>query len=174
MNTESNPALKTHRGSIIRIKSGVEMPLFAYKNRFCGLPNGMSNEPLIAAMFSKVRTGRMYFSAREARNKIIVSGTKIMSETSFVTNIDEKKTQKTKKKVSARIDEMFFVFRRIGSKIFSLLKPSSTESSIKSVASVRQLMSEKSAREGGVIKSETAAATSETESMMSFLKSVLS
>ena len=141
MKIRSRNALKIHSGSIILIKSGVEIPLFAYKKRFCGLPNGIKSEPRIAAMFSKVRTGRMYFSLSPSRNKIIVSGTKIISETSFVTNIDEKNTQKTKKIVRFFIVERFLVLFMSGAKIFSLLKPSRTERSMKRVARVRQLMS---------------------------------
>lgn len=152
------------------MNSGVEIPLFAYKKRFCGLPKGIKREPRIAAMFSKVSTGRMYFSLPPARNKIIVSGTKIIRDTSFVTNIDEKNTQNTKKMVRVLIRERFLVFLRSGAKMFSLLNPSRTVRSMKSVASVRQLMSCRSSIEGGVIKSEIAAARSDAESMISFLK----
>jgi len=174
MNARSRSALKTQRGLIIRIKSGVEIPLFAYKKRFCGLPKGVRREPRIAAIFSKVRTGRIKHSFWLCLNKIIVSGTKIMRDTSFVTNIELKKTPKTKKIVRNLIDDNFRAFLKTGSKISSLLKPSRTVRSIKRVASVLQFMSDKSSFEGGVIKSEIRAARRATESIMSFLKRFLS
>ena len=51
----------------------------------------------MAAMFSSVRTGIMNFSLPPFLNMKIVSGTKIMSETSFVTNIEEKNTEKKRR-----------------------------------------------------------------------------
>ncbi len=101
---------------------------------------------------------------------MIVSGTKIISETSFVTNIEERKTEYTKKQVKNFIELKREVFCKSGEKIFSFLKPSKTESSIKSVARVFQSIWCKSSLLGGVIKSETIAAISETESIISFLK----
>jgi len=88
--------------------SPVEMPLLAYKKRFWGLPKGVKREPLMAAMFSRLKTGRMYFSLLPALKRIIVSGTKIIRETSLVTNIEVKKTENTRKIVSDFRDESFF------------------------------------------------------------------
>ena len=152
------------------IKFGAVTPLCVKRKRFCGLPKGVSKEPRTAAMFSKTRTGTVYFSLLPARKRIIVSGTKMMRETSFVTNIEEKKTEKTKKIVRPRIVFKWPVRCKRGRKIFSFLKPSRTESSIKRVARVCQFISYKSFADGGVIKREAIAAKSETESISSFLK----
>ncbi len=152
------------------IKFGAVTPLCVKRKRFCGLPNGVSKEPRTAAIFSRTRTGTVYFSLFPARKRIIVSGTKMMRETSFVTNMEEKNTEKTKKVVRPRIVFKWPVRCKRGRKMFSFLKPSRTESSIKSVASVRQFMSCKSRDDGGVIKSDAIAAARDTESMSSFLK----
>ena len=101
---------------------------------------------------------------------MIVIGTKIIKETSFVTNIDEKNTLKTKKKVRPVIPPIFLVIFNKGSKICSFLKPSKTVNNMNRVAKVLQSIVLKSSFCGGVIKSETTAAKSDTESMISFLK----
>ena len=101
---------------------------------------------------------------------MIVIGTKIIKETSFVTNIDEKNTLKTKKKVRPVIPPILLVIFNRGSKICSFLKPSKTLNNINKVARVFQSISCRSFNCGGVIKSETIAAKSDTESMISFLK----
>ena len=121
-------------------------------------------------MFSNVRTGRMYFSFPPARNIIIVSGTKLISETSFVTNMDVKKTEKTKNSERFFIFERRLVLRSKGAKMFSCLKPSRTERSMNKVARVRQSMFFKRSESGGVIKSDAIAASRETLSISSFLK----
>ena len=130
----------------------------------------MSKEPRTAAIFSKTRTGTVYFSLLPARKRIIVSGTKMIRDTSFVTNIEEKKTEKTKKVVRPRIVFKWPVRCKRGRKMFSFLKPSRTESSIKRVARVCQFISCKRCADGGVIKREAIAAKRDTESISSFLK----
>ena len=170
MNRRSRSALKSQSGSIILMNEGVLIPLWLYRKRFCGLPNGVSSEPRIAAMFSKVSTGIKYFSLSPALKIIIVSGTKIISETSFVTNIDERKTEKTRKQEIEKIELSLLVCLKTGLKISSLLKPSRTVKSIKSVARVFQSMSRRIAFDGGVIKNDTITTASETESMISFFR----
>ncbi len=60
-----------------------------------------------------------------------------------------------------------------GAKMSCVLNPSSTESSMKSVASVLQSIEEMSAFDGGVMKSETAAARTDTSSIGSFLMNAI-
>ena len=104
---------------------------------------------------------------------MIVRGTKIISETSFVTNIEVRNTAKTKKKVRPFMDLRRLVRFKSGLKIFSFLKPSRTVKSIKRVHKVFQSIEESRSFEGGVIKREITAARSETESIMSFLNRAL-
>ena len=101
---------------------------------------------------------------------MIVRGTKIISETSFVTNIEVRNTAKTKKAVRPFMDLRRLVRFKSGLKIFSFLKPSRTVKSIKSVQRVFQSIEERRSFEGGVIKSEIRAASRETDIIMSFLK----
>ena len=140
------------------------------KNKFCGLPKGIKSEPLMAAMFSMEITGKMYFSLSPFLNKRIVKGTKIISDTSFVTNIDVKKTPKIKNSESVAIVLNFLLKLITGSKIFSCLKPSRTHNIIKRVPSVCQSISLISAFVGGVINKETTAASTATVSIISFFK----
>ena len=51
--------LPSHSGSIIKRKEPISIPLLENRNRFCGLPNGVSREPRIAAIFSIARIGRI-------------------------------------------------------------------------------------------------------------------
>ena len=83
INPHKSTAESTHSGSMCKIKSNTETPDCPKTNRFCGLPNGVNIEPLMAAMFSITITGRIYFSFSPALNNKIVSGTKIIRETSF-------------------------------------------------------------------------------------------
>ena len=101
---------------------------------------------------------------------MIVKGTKIISETSFVMNIEEKNTQKTKKKERLVIPPIFSVIFNRGLKIRSFLNPSRTVNNMKRVARVLQSISCRSFNCGGVMKREMTAAKSDTESMISFLK----
>ena len=100
MKATRRTALITQSGDIWSINLPRLASALPYRKRFCGLPKGIRSEPRIAAMFSIEITGRMYFSLPAARNRVMVSGTKMRSETSFVTNIDEKNTPNTKKSVS--------------------------------------------------------------------------
>ena len=140
------------------------------KNKFCGLPKGINSDPLIAAIFSMEITGKIYFSLSPFLNKRIVSGTKIIKDTSFVTNIDVKKTPKIKNSESVAIVLNFLLKLITGSKIFSCLKPSRTHNIIKRVPSVCQSISFISAFVGGVINKETTAASTATVSIISFFK----
>ena len=100
---------------------------------------------------------------------MIVSGTNIISDTSFVTNIEEKNTEKTRNMDNPVMVRIFPARRSKGRKIFSFLNPSKTVSIIKSVPRVLQSMSLKSLTEGGVIMRAARAAKTDTESMISFL-----
>ena len=94
----------------------------------------------------------------------------MMSETSFVTNIDEKKTPKMRKSERDVMCLKCAARRTTGASTFSRLKPSSTVSIIRSVPSVRQSIDEMSRADGGVITSETMAASTESVSMGSLFK----
>ena len=59
MKTLRSAAEETHSGSICSTKREKEMPDCPKRNRFCGLPKGMSSEPRMAAMFSIEMTGRI-------------------------------------------------------------------------------------------------------------------
>ena len=142
------------------------------KNRFCGEPKGISKDPLMAAMFSMVMTGRMYFSLSPARKRRIVKGTKIIKETSLVTNMEEKNTPKIKNRDRIIMLEKWDVSRMIGRKIFSCLNPSRTISIIKSVPRVCQSIREKMSLLGGVIRKDNSAARTESQSIGSFFKKV--
>ena len=73
----------------------------------------------MAAMFSMEMTGKMYFSLSPFLNKRIVRGTKIISDTSFVTNIDVKKEERERRhrlKFFAEINNRFknvFLFKAL-------------------------------------------------------------
>ena len=149
------------------------VPDCPYRNRFCGLPNGISSEPLIAAMFSIEITGSMYFSLPALRNITIVSGTNIISETSFVTNIDVKNTPNIRNSEILVIFLSFDASDTTGRRTFSCLKPSSTQSIISSVASVRQSMSLSSRLLGGVMNIAATAAAADIVSISSFFRNAL-
>ena len=125
----------------------------------------MSSEPRTAAMFSMEMTGRMYASFPPARNKRMVRGTKMISETSLVTNMEEKNTPKIRKKDIPTIEVSFWESLMSGQKMFSFLNPSNTVSIIKSVTSVCQSMLPIRVISGFVISSESAAANSDTASI---------
>ena len=99
----------------------------------------------------------------------MVSGTKMMSDTSLVTNMEEKNTPKTRNSDKPAMVLILRVRRMTGRKMFSRLKPSSTVSIMKSVASVFQSISVSRRALGGVIISAATAAVRETSSMTSFL-----
>ena len=130
----------------------------------------MSNEPLMAAMFSIEMTGRMYCSFPLFRKSIIVRGTKMISDTSFVTNIDVKKTQKTRKRERLLTERNLVLNLMSGLKMFSFLNPSRIVSIMNSVPSVRQsIFPGRSAVGGFRIMAETAAII-ESRSMGSFFR----
>lgn len=124
----------------------------------------------MAAMFSIEITGRIYCSHSPLLKSRIVSGTKIISETSFVTNIEVKNTPKIRNSESAVVvpspDARFSTGRRT----FSFLKPSRMQSIIKRVPRVRQSIPARKSALGGVIISPAAAARSDTVSIKSFFK----
>ena len=100
----------------------------------------------------------------------MVRGTKMMRDTSLVTNMLEKNTPNTRKKLSPNMVENFSVSRRTGRNRFSCLKPSSTLSSINRVARVFQSMAFTRSALGGVITSDTSAAATLTTSIASFFR----
>ena len=152
------------------MNSHAETPDCPYRNRFCGLPNGVSKDPRIAAIFSIDITGRMYFSLFPALNRMMVSGTKMISDTSLVTNMDEKNTQQIRKNDSPLMVVKRPAKRMKGRKMFSCLKPSSTVSIMNSVPRVRQSMEEMSERSGGVMKNDITAARTARVSIISFFR----
>ena len=156
-------------GAIYPKKFHTLTPLCPKMKRFCGLPNGVRSEPRIAAMFSIARSGKIYFSFFAARNRNIVSGTNIMSDTSFVTNIDVKNTANTRNSPSPTADFILPARRIIGLKMFSFLNPSSTVSIKNSVPSVRQSISFKIVDEGRTTHTTTKAASIATHTIASFL-----
>ena len=125
-------------------------------------------------MFCMEMTGRIYRSFLPARNSRIVSGTKMISDTSFVTNIELKKTAKTRNRLRPAIEPIRPARRSSGLKMFSCLKPSSTVSIMNSVPSVRQSMSESSRFVGGVMHSAITAARTETVNIGSFFRNEIS
>ena len=135
--------------------------------RFWGLPNGVSSEPLIAAIFSIASSGKIYFSFFAARKRKIVSGTNMMSDTSFVTNIEVKNTPNTKNSPSPTADFILPARRIIGLKIFSFLNPSSTVSIKKSVPRVRQSISPSRLTLGRTTHTTMRAATTATHTIAS-------
>ena len=84
--------------------------------------------------------------------------------------IDVKNTPKIRNKESVVMLLNFLLKLMTGSKMFSCLKPSSTQSIIKRVPSVCQSISFMSALVGGVINKETTAAKTATVSIISFFK----
>ena len=96
----------------------------------------------------------------------------MISDTSFVTNIEEKNTAKTRKKESPVIVDILPANLTTGVNMFSFLNPSRTRSIMKRVPKVRQSMSESKAFVGGVIKRAAAAAITDTVSMSSFFKNL--
>ena len=94
----------------------------------------------------------------------------MISETSLVTNIEEKNTENTRNSDSPAMERMLPASPSSGRKMFSFLKPSSTVSIINSVPSVRQSISDSSSHDGGVIISAAIAARTDTVSIGSLFK----
>ena len=122
----------------------------------------------MAAMFSIEITGSMHSSLLSSLNTRIVRGTKIIRDTSFVTNIEVKNTPKMKNKESVAIVLKFELNLIRGLKRLSCLKPSKTVSIMKRVPRVCQSMFLSNPLSGGVIIKETKAAINETRSIGSF------
>jgi hypothetical protein len=168
INTDKSAAELMHKGDICSMKLSASVPDCSYRYRFCGLPNGIRREPLMAAIFSIDITGSMHSSLPAPRNSIMVSGTKMISETSLVTNMDVKNTPNIRKKLSDTMLLKRELKRIRGKKRSSCLKPSNTVSIIKRVPRVCQSILDKSVLSGGVINNEMTAAASATGSMGSF------
>jgi hypothetical protein len=98
----------------------------------------------------------------------MVSGTIMMSDTSFVTNMDVKNTPNIKNSDSLGIVLNLEASLTIGSNTFSRLKPSNTRSIINNTPKVRQSRFLNNSTDGGVINREMIAAISEIESIISF------
>ena len=124
----------------------------------------------MAAMFWKVRTGRIYFSLPAALKSRIVSGTKMIRETSLVTIMEVKKTPKTRNRVRVVIRFIRAARQIRGRKMFSFLNPSRTHSIISSVPSVRQSISPSSRAEGGVMIIAATAASKDRVNIISRFK----
>ena len=124
----------------------------------------------MAAMFSMEITGRMYASLPPCRNRRMVRGTKMMRDTSLVTNMEEKNTPNTRNRDRGAIRSIFALRDTKGRSRFSCLKPSSTVSIMKRVPRVRQSTARSREASGGVMKRETAAASRDTVSISSFFR----
>ena len=88
----------------------------------------------------------------------------------MVTNMEVKKTPKTRKSVRVVMRFMRPARRISGRKMFSFLKPSRTQSIISSVPRVRQSISRSSRCDGGVMIMAASAARRDRVSIISFLK----
>ena len=159
-----------HSGDICLMKFRVSMPDCEYMKRFWGLPKGISRDPRIAAIFSIEITGSIYFSLSPPLKSSMVRGTNMIRDTSLVTNMDVKNTPKIRNRERVSMVEKRALSMIRGLKIFSCLKPSSTQSIMSSVPRVLQSTADKSAGEGGVIKSDITAASSDTVSIASFFR----
>ena len=93
-----------------------------------------------------------------------------MSDTSFVTNIEEKNTPKITKNEIPAIEVIFSANLRSGLKIFSFLNPSNTVNIIKSVTRVCQSIFLSNSVLGFVINSEITATKTEIVNIISFFK----
>ena len=160
----------TQSGSMCSMKRQTETPDWPNRNRFCGLPKGMRREPRIAAMFSMVMTGRIQDSLSQPLKRRMVTGTKMIRDTSLVTNMDEKNTPKIRNRESAVIFSNREARRIRGFKTCSCLNPSRTQSIIRRVPSVRQSISDRSLTVGGVRIMAMTAAVTDTTSMGSLLR----
>jgi hypothetical protein len=69
--------------------------------RFCGFPIGVRLEPILAARVCKIIAIAEYLVKPHSENTDNVIGTKAISATSFVMNIDVKKQMNTSRNVSA-------------------------------------------------------------------------
>ena len=154
-----------------RMNLAAETPDLLKRNRFCGLPKGISSEPLMAAIFSMEMMGRMHSSRFTLLKSSMVRGTNIISDTSLVTNIDVKKTPKTRKRERVTMVVSPEPSLRSGLNRFSCLKPSSTVSIMKSIPRVCQSIAVSSSFVGGVMSSDISAASSDTGSIGSFFMS---
>ena len=94
----------------------------------------------------------------------------MIRDTSFVTNIDVKKTPKIRKSERAVIVFSFEASPTTGLKTFSFLKPSKTQSIISSIPRVCQSIFDMSSLSGGVINKEMTAASTASVSISSFLR----
>ena len=101
---------------------------------------------------------------------MMVSGTKMIRETSLVTNMEEKKTPKIRNREREAMRFRLPARLTSGRRTFSCLKPSSTHSIIRSVPRVRQSMFPTSSAEGGVMTIATAAASRDRVSIISFFR----
>ena len=67
------------------------IPEIEYKYRFCGFPGGMSILPRLAAIVTSTIVISSCFFLPHIMNSSIANGTKVMSATSLVMNMLEKK-----------------------------------------------------------------------------------
>ena len=168
-NTIRSIPLPTQSGDIWNMNLPALTPDLLKRKRFCGLPNGIRSDPRMAAMFSIEMIGRMHSSLLTLLKRRIVSGTKMMSDTSLVTNIEVKNTPNMRKSERLAIVENPELSLRRGRNRSSCLKPSRTVSIMKSIPRVCQSMAKIRFLDGGVMKSDMTAARSDTGSIGSFL-----
>ena len=124
----------------------------------------------MAAIFSMEMTGRIYFSFPPSRNSMMVSGTKMISDTSLVTNMEQKKTPKIRNREREVIRFRLDARPTRGRRTFSCLNPSRTHSIIRRVPRVCQSISSISCAEGGVMMRAIPAARRDNVSISSFFR----
>ena len=100
----------------------------------------------------------------------MVSGTKMISDTSLVTNMEQKKTPKIRNRDREVIRFRLEASPTRGRRTFSCLNPSRTHSIIRSVPRVCQSISRISCAEGGVMISAIPAARRDSVSISSFFR----
>ena len=90
-------------GSIVSINSPVGILNFVYKYRFCGLPNGVSIPPRLAAMFCIIKVNAMYFFLPVEDKTKYPSGRKVKSAMSLAINIEPIKVIYASARIEARV-----------------------------------------------------------------------
>ena len=85
----------TKQGSITRIKERVGIANRLYKNRLCGLPNGVTMPPRLAARFCSKKVMAAYSVCPAAVSTARLSGRKVSSAMSLASSIEPVKVTAT-------------------------------------------------------------------------------
>lgn len=100
----------TQIGSILSKNTSKDIEYVLYKYKFCGLPIGVSILPRFAAIVCKTIIGISRELSFVIDRISIVNGTNVISATSFVINILQKKQSSTRRSVS---DFVVFIFDKV-------------------------------------------------------------